>query len=127
MIRYFEISFSSAHFYKQSQWDEQKNNAVFGACYDPHGHGHDYRLLAGFEWDENLDGGVIEKALKEVVRPLDHHHLNFAIPEFKTQVPTTENIAHYLSKKIAESVPSPRLRKITLYETPDLWAEVRFE
>ena len=127
MIRYFEVSFSSAHFYNQPQWDEKKNQETFGACYDPHGHGHDYRLLAGFEWNEKMSAAEIEKALREVVKPLDHHHLNYAIEEFKTQIPTTENIAHYLSNKIKEALLSTRLRKVQLYETADLWSEVRFE
>jgi 6-pyruvoyltetrahydropterin/6-carboxytetrahydropterin synthase len=127
MIRYFEFSFSSAHFYNQPKWDEKKNKETFGACYDPHGHGHDYRLVAGFEWNEKFDAETVQNKIKEVIKPLDHHHLNHAIAEFKTQVPTTENIALYLSKKITEVIPTPRLRKLNLYETQDLWAEVRFE
>ena len=127
MIRYFEVSFSSAHFYNQAQWDEKKNKETFGACYDPHGHGHDYRLVAGFEWTEKSDPSTVENKIHEIIKPLDHHHLNHAIAEFKTKVPTTENIAHYLAKKISEILPSPRLRKLSLYETADLWAEVRLE
>jgi 6-pyruvoyltetrahydropterin/6-carboxytetrahydropterin synthase len=127
MIRFFELSFSSAHFYAQPKWSEEKNREIFGAGYNQPGHGHNYRLVAGFEWTEKADVNAIEKKLKEIITPLDHHHLNAEVPEFKNLVPTTENIANYLSKKINTSISSAKLKKLSLYETDDLWAEVDCE
>jgi 6-pyruvoyltetrahydropterin/6-carboxytetrahydropterin synthase len=124
MIKYFELRFSSAHFYSQAAWDPQKNKEIFGACYDPHGHGHNYRLLVGFEWTETSNFEETEKNLKDIVKVLDHHHLNYQIPDFKTKVPTTENIAIYLADQIKNKIKSPTLKSVKLFEMDDLWAEV---
>lgn len=114
--------FSSAHFYAQASWSEEKNRAEFGRCFDEHGHGHDYRVEAFFEG--NLAPGPLESFLRGVVDPLDHRHLNFAVPEFRTSVPTTENIARLVWGRIAAANPPAKLARLRLFETPDLWVEV---
>src|SRR5690606_24027130 len=116
-----EARFSAAHFYRQPQWTEEKNKEEFGRCFTPYGHGHNYRLLA--EW-KNVPDSMLSKLrqqLDEVVRRLDHEHLNFVIPEFETTVPTTENICAYLKNQIEREIPYP-LVKLELYEEHDIGA-----
>ena len=36
--------FCAAHRYHRKDWSEEKNREVFGACNNPHGHGHNYEL-----------------------------------------------------------------------------------
>ena len=119
MIHFFSFQFSSAHFYHQPAWSKEKNQKVFGACYDPHGHGHNYRLDVGVKGLTAKE--TIAQALNPVLKTLDHHHLNFEIEWFKKNVPTTENIALFIADKIKTSIPD--LKVIRLYEAPDLWVE----
>lgn len=124
------VHFSSGHRYYQPLWDENKNRAEFGSCYSEHGHGHNYMLDAYFEGEIDPQSGMtmnlmdIDKILKQVTDPLDHQHLNFDIEEFKTLVPTTENIAKYCFEKTKALTPAHiRLAKIRLYEGDDLWVD----
>jgi len=116
-----EARFCSAHFYQQSQWTEEKNRIEFGRCYTDYGHGHNYRLLA--EWGNVPDSRLskLREQFDEVVKQLDHEHLNFVIPEFKDTVPTTENICEYLRNQIQEKIPYPLLR-LELFEDHDIGA-----
>ncbi len=127
MIQFFSFQFSSAHFYNQPAWSKEKNQEVFGACYDPHGHGHNYRLEVGVKIQDQtpLPQDTISEALAPVLKTLDHHHLNFEIEWFKNNVPTTENIALFIAVKIKSSIPD--LKVIRLYEAPDLWVELELE
>ncbi len=38
------IEFAAAHRYIKPEWDEAKNRAVFGLCYNPPAHGHNYMV-----------------------------------------------------------------------------------
>lgn len=120
--------FSSAHFYAQPAWSEEKNLAEFGLCHTPHGHGHNYELWLEVELND-ADPATARRELspwlRELVRPLEHHHLNHDVPEFASLVPTTENIAAWLWRR-AQSLSCPRpLRGLRLHEMNDLWVEVR--
>lgn len=127
-------AFSSAHLYHQPKWDEKRNAEEFGRCHTPHGHGHNYRVRVEFAAPNDLQSleeaeawperAVLEKALHEETRRLDHEHLNFVIPEFKNTVPTTENIARVLMERLqARKLPWAPSR-LRLYEMDDLWVEV---
>lgn len=116
--------FSAAHFYKQKTWSDTENNAHFGKCFSKYGHGHNYFLEVGFQ---NTDSPLSElkSKVQELVMTLDHQHLNFTIPEFSNMIPTTENIAIYLFKRLHELCPTETLSPIRLYETKDLWVEIK--
>src|SRR6202051_3528958 len=95
-----KAEFSSAHYYWNDAWSQEENQRVFGKCANRNGHGHNYTLevtVAG-EIDPTSGFVVDLKELKdildrEVVSVYDHRHLNLEVPEFKSMVPTTENIA----------------------------------
>jgi 6-pyruvoyltetrahydropterin/6-carboxytetrahydropterin synthase len=57
---------------------------------------------------------------REVTNELDFSYLNEAWPEFQQTLPTTENIARQIWQRLAPHLP---LRKIQLFEHPELWAE----
>jgi 6-pyruvoyltetrahydropterin/6-carboxytetrahydropterin synthase len=127
--------FSCAHFYKQDRFSDAENARVFGQCYTPYGHGHNYVL------EVFVDGPIdpttrlvmnlaeLDDCMKLVTAPLDHRHLNFDVAEFSQTIPTTENIALYLRQKllgwIQSHAPNLNLTRLRLYETDDLWVEVR--
>jgi 6-pyruvoyltetrahydropterin/6-carboxytetrahydropterin synthase len=128
MILTLQSSFSSAHFYNQPAWSKEQNEKTFGACYTKYGHGHNYTLQVSFKTSVetyNQDQKQYQILLQGLAQALDHEHLNFVIPEFKTQIPTTENIAQYFFNKLTAQVPASSIRSLRLYEMENLWTEIQ--
>lgn len=120
--------FSAAHFYSQSQWTVEKNKMQFGLCYSPYGHGHNYQLILEFKNEslQNLDSEQksLKSALEQVIKELDHKHLNHEIAFFKDHIPTTENIAVYLLDRFRNiAIKQPTL--LILKEMDSLWVEIQ--
>lgn len=116
-------SFSCAHFYSQPQWDEARNRQEFGLCFNPHGHGHDYKL------EIEIRTSSLEKAQSDfqfLISQLDHQHLNFSVPGFQNQIPTTENFSLYLKTQLQSLFQKHQteLLRLTLAETPEIWVEL---
>jgi 6-pyruvoyltetrahydropterin/6-carboxytetrahydropterin synthase len=123
MIYKLEGTFSCAHFYKQDQWSDSKNQQEFGKCFTDYGHGHDYTLEVEIK-SEQLSQSQID--FKNIINEIDHQHLNFVVPEFKTQIPTTENLALYLKEKLQNSFNKhqTKIESLKLLETPEIWVEI---
>lgn len=120
-------AFSSAHFYHQPQWSDEKNAKVFGRCFTKYGHGHNYTLSVKFYVTSATfvnDQERFQKLLNSLVKTLDHEHLNFVIPEFANTVPTTENIALYFLNQLKSEVGVEALHSVRLQETDTLWTEI---
>jgi len=60
---------------------------------------------------------------REVVSVYDHRHLNKEVPEFARAIPTTENIAIAVWKRLEGKIPGARLHRVRVYEMPDLFAD----
>lgn len=129
-----KAEFSSSHYYWSDALSPEENNRLFGKCANRNGHGHNYTLevtVAGQV--DRVSGFVVDlKRLKDVIHRevldvYDHRHLNLEVPEFAKLIPTTENIAvaiwKRLEKQIAEQLAGARLHRIRVYETPDLFAD----
>ena len=127
------VHFNAAHRYYRPEWSEAENQRVFGACANPHGHGHNYQLeitLAGDidpQTGFSADLAQVDALLRrEVVERFDHQHLNHTVPEFREGglIPTTENILALCWPRLAAGLPSGvRLVRLRLQENPDLSAE----
>ncbi len=130
MILKVQRNFSAAHFYNQPQWTEQKNRAEFGKCYSPYGHGHNYLFEIEFELQVPGEESQLFKICDQLQGELDHRHLNFDLKDFKSQIPTSENISLWIAQKFQEAIESFKLqgslRKIRLFETAEIWVELRF-
>ena len=126
------LRFSAAHRYHRPEWSEARNREVFGACSNPHGHGHNYLLevrVAG-EVDPQtgfcVDLGGLDRLLREeVLEPLDHQHLNHAVPEFGEggRIPTTENLLLWLWERIAPRLEGARLVRLRLHEEESFYVD----
>lgn len=127
------IRFSAAHRYWRPEWSEARNREVFGACANPHGHGHNYVLevavqgpvdaQTGFSVDLGFVDGVLRR---EVVTALDHQHLNHAVPHFAEgrAIPTTENLAAWIWERLEPHFRGEvRLVGLRLREDEDLWVD----
>jgi 6-pyruvoyltetrahydropterin/6-carboxytetrahydropterin synthase len=125
-----KAEFSASHYYWVPAWTEQENARAFGKCANRNGHGHNYTLevtVAG-EIDATTGFVVDLKELKdvmerEVVSVYDHRHLNLEVPEFASALPTTENIAIAVWKRLEGKIAGAKLHKVRVYEMPDLFAD----
>ncbi len=128
--------FSAAHLYEQKKWSVEKNQQTFGACYTEYGHGHNYRWEVTLLVPPRLSSSSpafsawVQKSqsvLNSITGSLDHLHLNFAVPEFREKVPTTENISVYLKEKLLHSSLSSASLSFRLFETETLWTQVQIQ
>jgi len=122
---YRKAHFNAAHRLYRKDWDDEKNNAVFGKCSNPNYHGHNYELIVGITGEIDPETGyvidiqIIKEAIeKEVEEAFDHKNLNLEVPEFKELNPTVENIAVVIWNKLRNYFDKKYELSITLYETP---------
>ncbi len=125
-----KAEFSAAHYYWNDAWSQEQNEKVFGKCANRNGHGHNYTLEVTVAGEiDPISGFVVDlKALKdvmerEVIQVYDHRHLNLEVPEFRTVIPTTENIAIAIWKRLEKKIAGARLQRVRVYEMPDLFAD----
>lgn len=125
-----KCEFAASHHYHNPAFSAEENRRIFGKCNNPHGHGHNYTLEVTVKGAvDTTTGFVLDlKQLKdvmnrEVVDALDHRYLNKEVPEFATLIPTTENIAISIWKRLERKLTVAKLHRIRVYETPDLWAD----
>jgi 6-pyruvoyltetrahydropterin/6-carboxytetrahydropterin synthase len=125
-----KAEFSAAHFYWVDAWSQAENERAFGKCANRNGHGHNYTLEVTIAGEvDPVSGFVVDlKDLKdlierEVIRIYDHRHLNFEVPEFQTVIPTTENIAIAIWRRLNNKIPHARLHRVRVYEMADLFAD----
>src|SRR5690348_3937258 len=127
-----KVDFSASHVCRNPELSEEENRAMFGAAANPHGHGHNYVLEVTLEGDPDPVTGMVMdlKELKrilnrEVVEPYDHRFLNYEAPPFDRVIPTVENMAVEIWKRLAPHFEGARgrLHGVRLYETPDLYVD----
>ncbi len=125
-----KAEFSAAHFYWNDALSPEENQRIFGKCANRNGHGHNYTLEVTVAGDiDPVTGFVVDlKQLKdilerEVVSVYDHRHLNLEIADFQTTIPTTENIAIAIWRRLSGKIPNTKLHRVRVYEMPDLFAD----
>ena len=122
--------FNAAHKLHNKNWSKEKNINVFGKCSNENFHGHNYELIVKIygEIDQNtgmvIDLSYLKKIIeKEIEEELDHKNLNLDIPYFKNIIPTTENLAIYIWKKLNKAIDLNCKITVVLYETPRNFVE----
>ena len=125
-----KAEFSASHYYWNEAWSAEENARVFGKCANRNGHGHNYTLEVTVAGEvDAVTGFVVDlKELKdvmdrEVIAAYDHRHLNLEVPEFRTAIPTTENIAVAIWRRLEGKISGAKLHRVRVYEMPDLFAE----
>lgn len=116
--------FNAAHRLFNAEWSDEKNNAVFGKCNNPHYHGHNYELFVSLIGEPDPQTGYVYdlKVLSDLIRDhvlikFDHRNLNLDTTYFKHLNPTAENIAIVIWNILRPKIESNLELKITLYET----------
>lgn len=129
-----KAEFSSSHYYWSDDLSSEENLRLFGKCANRNGHGHNYTLEVTVAGEvDPVSGFMVDlKQLKElmnreVIDIYDHRHLNLEVPEFRKSIPTTENIAIAIWKRLQPSIATKlagaRLHRVRVYEMPDLFAD----
>jgi len=124
------IEFAAAHRYVRTEWDDAKNRTVFGRCYNPPAHGHNYLLEVTVSGPIDPKTGMVvnlfdlKRVLLDVLEEFDHKNLNLDMPYFKDRIPTSENFSHVLWTKLAAQRDIGTLHTLRLCEDEDLYAEV---
>ena len=125
--------FAAAHRLARPELSQGENEAIYGKCARPHGHGHNYLLDVTVRGPiEPRTGMVCDLAALQqlvedlVVDPFDHTFLNKDVEHFAATVPTAENIALHIADLLAAPVAASgaRLHKVRLQESPNNAAEV---
>ena len=128
-----KAEFSASHVCRMAGLSEAENYQLYGDGANPNGHGHNYILevtVAGHP--DPVTGMVIDlKRLKdileeEVVTPMDHRFLNFEVEPFRHVIPTTENVAREIWRRLDARLETSgsRLAKVRLFETADLYVDI---
>ena len=127
------IEFAAAHRYIKAEWDEAKNRAVFGPCYNPPAHGHNYMAEVTVLGEVDPKTGMVvnlfdlKRILLHVLEEFDHKNLNLDMPYFEGRIPTSENLARVLWDKLDTQKDIGTLHAIRLYEDEDLYTDVTSE
>ena len=123
--------FSASHRLNARQLGAEENRRLYGKCNNPYGHGHDYELQVSVRGPVDARSGrvvdprVLDRVVREqVLERYAHRNLNTECEEFRTVVPTSENLAREIARRLkhnwaaAFSSDGPRLEKIRIAETP---------
>lgn len=116
--------FNATHRLHNPNWDDDRNERVFGKCNNENYHGHNYNLIVKVTGPVDPDTGYVidlghlSKIIKEHVEErYDHKNLYLDVDDFKDLNPSAENIAikiwHILKDKVDPSFDL----SIELYET----------
>jgi 6-pyruvoyltetrahydropterin/6-carboxytetrahydropterin synthase len=115
--------FSASHRLHSDEMSPQENQAVYGKCNNPYGHGHNYALevtVAGAVDPQtgmvcnlaDLDAFVHENILER----FGHENLNRML-EFAGTVPTTENLCVELYGILERGFGKASIEKVRMEET----------
>lgn len=116
--------FNAAHRLYNPAWSDARNVEVFGKCNNHNYHGHNYELIVEVTGEVDPDTGYVidMKVLSDIIKlhvadKFDHKNLNLDTEEFKTLIPSAENIAFVIYNIIQSHIGANFTLSITLYET----------
>lgn len=125
-----KYGFFAAHRLHARGLSDAENQAVFGKCNNPNGHGHNYEVEITVDGVvDAITGRAVDLAAldalaeREILAPLRYRNLNEEVAAFEDAVPTTENLAFELDRRLrmawSGAFPGgmPRLEKIRIWET----------
>lgn len=135
MIISKKVEFSASHICRSARLSDAENERIYGAAANPLGHGHNYIVEVAIEGEPDAVTGMIMdlKRLKEILEErvlsvYDHRLLNREVPPFDQVVPTVENIAIDIWKRLEPGLDETgraRLYSVRVHETNELFVEYR--
>ena len=123
-------AFAASHRLHSPQLGAEENRRIYGKCNNPYGHGHNYLIdvSARGPADDTTGLAVNVAALDDLVRrqvlePFGHSNLNADTDAFHSVVPTSENLAVEICRRLKRNWSAafpgdwPKLEKIRIAET----------
>lgn len=115
--------FAASHRLHSPQLNEEANQRMYGKCNNPYGHGHNYSLEVTVTGPVDASTGMIANlgeldpfVQREVIEAFDYKYLNEDVAEFRSLVPTTENVCREIYRRL-KSFPAARLERVRIEET----------
>jgi 6-pyruvoyltetrahydropterin/6-carboxytetrahydropterin synthase len=115
--------FSASHRLNSDSMSAEENQSVYGKCNNPHGHGHNYALEVTVAGHVEPKTGMICNLMdldsfvqKNIVYRFDHENLNI-LAEFRTVVPTTENLCVAIYNILQKGFQHASVEKVRMEET----------
>jgi 6-pyruvoyltetrahydropterin/6-carboxytetrahydropterin synthase len=122
--------FNAAHRLHNPALSDAENAAIFGKCNYANYHGHNYEVIVKVtgEVDEKTGYVIDLKKLSDIIKQnvidrFDHKNLNLDTTEFKTLIPTAENIAMVIYDLLRTKIDGHLDLKVILYETERNYVE----
>ena len=125
-----KYGFAASHRLHSRALSDDENRLTYGKCNNPHGHGHNYEVEITVRGEvDRITGRAVDlRALDriaedQILRPLRYRNLNEEVPAFRELVPTTENLAAELDRRLRSAWPEvfpeggPVLEKLRIWET----------
>jgi 6-pyruvoyltetrahydropterin/6-carboxytetrahydropterin synthase len=123
-------AFAASHRLHSAQLSDAANEHIYGKCNNPHGHGHNYTVEVSACGPVDDSSGlavrisILDDLVKrEILTPFDHCNLNVDTNAFCDSVPTTENLALEIGRRLKRTWSTafpgewPKLDKIRIAET----------
>ncbi|MGA3097276.1 MAG: 6-carboxytetrahydropterin synthase [Bryobacteraceae bacterium] len=130
--------FAASHRLHARQLSEEENQRVYGKCNNPYGHGHNYVLEVSARGPLDpatgraVDPAALDRLVeRQVVAAFDHRNLNVEAPVFADAVPTSENLAVEICRRLKAAwnaeFPNewPQLDRVRIAETANNIFEIR--
>jgi 6-pyruvoyltetrahydropterin/6-carboxytetrahydropterin synthase len=125
------VTFAAAHRYWRDDRTADWNRERFGDQVNRHGHNYRVEVVVEGEPDPEtgfvVDLPLLDRALAEVVGPLDKRELNQVVPEVRDgrMQPSTEALARWFYDRLDPLLPpAVRLHRLRVWEDDTLGAEV---
>jgi 6-pyruvoyltetrahydropterin/6-carboxytetrahydropterin synthase len=128
------LHFSAGHRLHNPKLSDEENREIYGLCNNPSGHGHNYGLEVTLRGEVDPKTGYVFdlKRLREMVEEavledVDHANLNVDVPWLEGIIPTAENIAVQVWRRLTEVLPDGMLERVVVSESERNLAEYRGE
>jgi len=124
--------FSASHKLFKEGWTDEENEAVFGKCANPNGHGHNYQVYVTIKGEPDKETGflvnlkIVSAIINEfVIDIVDHKNLNVDVDFLKGVLPTTENVVKEIWGQLHPEINKLNcaLHCVKLQETENNYAE----
>ncbi len=126
----YSFEFSAAHRLYCADLSDEENQAVFGRCANPNGHGHNYVVQVTLRGQPHPQTGTLMQldectriVNREVIHRFDHKHLNADCAEFASLNPSVENITRVIYDRLEDAFAPVTLHRVRVYETPKTYAQ----
>ncbi len=130
--------FAASHRLHTARLGDEENRALYGKCNHPFGHGHNYVLEVSAVGPIDpasgraADPDAMDRLVRErVLDCMDHRNLNVEVKPFAEVVPTSENLAVEICRRLKTGWKSafpgnwPVLERVKIAETPRNIFEIR--